>query len=56
MNRIRLYLELTKPRILVMVLVTTTLGFLLGGTSRDSVALLFFTLLGVGSATGARRC
>jgi len=28
------------------------LGFLLGGTSRDSVALLFFTLLGVGSATG----
>ncbi len=52
MNRIRLYLELTKPRILVMVLVTTTLGFLLGGTSRDSVALLFFTLLGVGSATG----
>ncbi len=52
MNRIRLYLELTKPRILVMVLVTTTLGFLLGGTSRDSVALLFFTLFGVGSATG----
>jgi protoheme IX farnesyltransferase len=52
MNRIRLYLELTKPRILVMVLVTTTLGFLLGGTSRDSVALLFFPLLGVGSATG----
>src|SRR5438128_280885 len=41
MNRIRLYLELTKPRILVMVLVTTTLGFLLGGTSRDSVAILF---------------
>src|SRR4029077_7178410 len=29
-----------------------TLGFLLAGTSRDSVALLFFTLLGVGSATG----
>src|SRR5258705_2405351 len=52
MNRIRLYLELTKPRILLMVLVTTTLGFLLGGTNRDSVALLFFTLLGVGSATG----
>src|SRR5882672_10841093 len=52
MNRIPLYLELTKPRILVMVLVTTTLGFLLGGTSRDSVALLFFTLLGTGSATG----
>jgi heme o synthase len=51
-NRIGLYLELTKPRILLMVLVTTTFGFLLGGGSRDSVALLFLTLLGVGSATG----
>src|SRR5260370_25172664 len=51
MNRIRLYLELTKPRILLMVLVTTTFGFLLGGGSRDSVALLFLTLLGVGGAT-----
>jgi protoheme IX farnesyltransferase len=51
-NRIHLYLELTKPRILVMVLVTTAFGFLLGGGSRDTLALLFFTLLGVGSATG----
>ena len=52
MNRISLYLELTKPRILVMVLVTTAFGFLLGGGNRDSVALLVFTLLGVGCATG----
>src|SRR5215831_9555852 len=52
MNRVRVYLELTKPRILVMVLVTTTLGFLLGGESRAPLALLFLTLLGVGSATG----
>jgi heme o synthase len=52
MNRISLYLELTKPRILVMVLVTTAFGFLLGGGNRDSVALLFFTLLGVGCSTG----
>ena len=52
MNRINLYLELTKPRILLMVLVTTTFGFLLGGGTRDSVALLILTLLGVGSATG----
>jgi len=51
-NRFQPYLELTKPRILFMVLVTTTFGFLLGGGSRDSVALLFFTLLGVGGATG----
>jgi len=52
MSRIHLYVELIKPRILLMVLVTTTFGFLLGGGSRDSVAFLFLTLLGVGSATG----
>ena len=52
MNRISLYLELTKPRILLMVLVTTAFGFLLGGGSHGSVALLLFTLLGVGCATG----
>jgi len=52
MHRISLYLELTKPRILVMVLVTTALGFMLGGGSRGSLALLFITLLGVGGATG----
>ena len=52
MNRIRLYLELTKPRILLMVLVTTTFGFLLGNEGRNSLVLLFLTLLGVGCATG----
>jgi protoheme IX farnesyltransferase len=52
MNRISLYLELTKPRILSMVLVTTAFGFLLGGGTRSSGVLLFFTLLGVGCATG----
>src|SRR5215813_8310174 len=52
MNRIRVYLELTKPRILLMVLVTTAFGFLLGGGTRSSAVLLLFTLLGVGGATG----
>ena len=52
MNRVRLYLELTKPRILVMVLVTTTLGFLLGSPYHGSFASLLLTLLGVGGATG----
>src|SRR5262245_64197351 len=52
MNRSRLYLELTKPRILIMVLVTTSLGFLLGSGNRGSFALLLLTLLGVGGATG----
>jgi protoheme IX farnesyltransferase len=35
-----------------MVLVTTTFGFLLGNEGRDSLGLLFLTLLGVGCATG----
>ena len=35
-----------------MVLVTTTFGFLLGNEGRDSLVLLFLTLLGVGCATG----
>src|SRR6516165_3851278 len=52
MNRSRLYLELTKPRILVMVLVTTTLGFLLGRGNHGSFAVLVLTLAGVGSGTG----
>ena len=52
MNRGRLYLELTKPRILIMVLVTTTLGFLLGGEGRSHLRLLFLTLMGVAGATG----
>lgn len=51
-NRVRVYLELTKPRILVMVLVTTALGFLLGKGAHASVGLLSLTLLGVGIATG----
>src|SRR5215467_2044661 len=52
MKRSRLYFELTKPRILAMVLVTTTLGFLLGSGNHVSFALLLLTLLGVGAATG----
>jgi protoheme IX farnesyltransferase len=51
-NRIGLYLQLTKPRILLMVLVTTTLGFLLGSAGHGSFVRLLLTLLGVGSTTG----
>lgn len=46
------YVELTKPRILTMVLVTTTIGFFLGGHGFFSYSLLFFTLLGTGLTTG----
>ena len=48
----RAFLELVKPRIVSMVLVTTTLGFFLGGQGIHSVPLLVWTLLGVGMATG----
>jgi len=52
MKNIALYLELAKPRILLMVLVTTSLGFFLGARGIDSVLHLCLTLLGVGCATG----
>jgi len=45
-SQISAYIELTKPRILMMVLVTTVLGFYLGGKGVSSVALLGFLLLG----------
>ncbi|HUK83344.1 MAG TPA: heme o synthase [Verrucomicrobiae bacterium] len=47
------FVELTKPRIMLMVLVTTALGFFLGGgrTTRSWSALAL-TLLGVGCASG----
>ncbi|OGX27872.1 MAG: protoheme IX farnesyltransferase [Omnitrophica WOR_2 bacterium RIFCSPHIGHO2_01_FULL_48_9] len=41
------YIDLTKPRILTLVLVTTTLGFFLGGRGIHSFIELFFLLLGV---------
>ena len=46
------YLELTKPRIVSMVLVTTTIGFFLGGKGFHSASALFFTLLGTALASG----
>jgi protoheme IX farnesyltransferase len=51
MNKIHLYLELTKPRIFSMVLVTTTLGFFLGDRGLHPLPLFFATLFGVGCAT-----
>ena len=44
------FMELTKPRIVTMVLVTTALGFFLGGHAAWPVLLA--TLAGVGLATG----
>src|SRR5882672_9177416 len=52
MKHIGLYWELAKPRSLLMVLVTTSLGFFLGARGIDSVLHLCLTLLGVGCATG----
>jgi len=52
MTKIHHYFELAKPRILSMVLVTTTLGFFLGNRGLHPLPLFFATLLGVGCATG----
>jgi len=46
------YIELTKPRILTLVLVTTVLGYYLGGEGISSVPLLMFLLLGVALVSG----
>ncbi|MCG3148719.1 MAG: Protoheme IX farnesyltransferase [Verrucomicrobiae bacterium] len=43
-------IDLTKPRIVLMVLVTTALGFFLGGNSAGEILIL--VLVGVGLATG----
>jgi protoheme IX farnesyltransferase len=46
------YWELTKPRILFMVLVTTALGFFLGGQGLHSPGLLLATLVGTALTVG----
>ncbi len=46
------YIELTKPRILTLVLVTTALGFFLGGRGVYSLPLFFYTLLGTAWVVG----
>jgi protoheme IX farnesyltransferase len=51
-KNLRLYIELAKPRILSMVLVTTTIGYFLAARGIRPVSTLVLTLLGVGCATG----
>lgn len=46
------YLELTKPRILTLVLITTTLGYFMGGKGIPSVAQLILLLTGVALVCG----
>ncbi|VAX35025.1 Heme O synthase, protoheme IX farnesyltransferase COX10-CtaB [hydrothermal vent metagenome] len=45
-NILKNYIELTKPRILALVLVTTVLGFFMGGEGIISYALLAYLLIG----------
>ena len=52
MKSLSSYIELTKPRILSMVLVTTTIGYFLAARGIRPLGTLFLTLLGVGCATG----
>jgi len=46
------YLELTKPRILTLVLVTTILGYYLGGEGITSFAVLIYLIFGVALVSG----
>ena len=46
------FVELTKPRVVAMVLVTTLVGFYLGSSTRPDWLLLAATLVGTGVAAG----
>lgn len=48
---IKAYIELTKPRIMTMVVVTAALGYLLGAKGSPSFTKLIFLLLGVALTT-----
>ncbi|HVM62546.1 MAG TPA: heme o synthase [Verrucomicrobiae bacterium] len=52
MKNLHSYVELAKPRILSMVLVTTTIGFFLAAKGVHPLPTLLLTLIGVGCATG----
>ncbi len=52
MKNVCSYIELAKPRILTMVLVTTTIGYFLAAKGIHPLSTLVLTLLGVGCATG----
>jgi protoheme IX farnesyltransferase len=45
-EKLRAYVELTKPRINFMVLVTTVIGYFLGAQGLHNISLLILTLLG----------
>jgi len=51
-KNISAYVELAKPRILSMVLVTTTIGYFLAAKGIHPLSTLLLTLLGVGCSTG----
>ena len=51
-NKVAAYVSLTKPRIVVMVLVTVGVGFLLGARGSAHPATLSLTLLGTALVAG----
>jgi protoheme IX farnesyltransferase len=51
-RRVADFLELTKPRVVLMVLVTTCVGFYLGSVGTPDYLRLLHTLLGTGLAAG----
>jgi protoheme IX farnesyltransferase len=51
-SRVAAYVSLTKPRIVIMVLVTVGVGFLLGARGSAHPAILALTLLGTGLVAG----
>mgnify|MGYP001014987399 CR=1 FL=1 len=52
MNKLRDYIELTKPRIMLLVLVTTVIGYFLAGRGIASYQVLLFCLIGTALSCG----
>lgn len=50
--RISEYIELTKPRILMMVLITASMGYFLASSGEFSIIHLSYVLLGIGCSVG----
>ncbi len=51
-QQISAFVGLTKPRILLMVLVTTTIGYFLGGQGLPEPQILILTLIGTALSCG----
>ena len=51
MNVLKNYLELTKPKVVLMMLITAIIGMLLASKSLPSLYLVIISMIGIGSVS-----